>query len=90
MKDEKFTQALEAMGNLKPAGDFTQRFWKKLASFQRKEIERLKKLVLIYYSEKISLSACGRIPAGDFSFEALKPTRIPRPSRTKYIVRALN
>ena len=90
MKDEKFTQAVTAMGNLKPAGDFNQRFWKKLASFQRKEIERLKRLLAIYYSEKISLSACGRIPAGDFSFETLRPMRLPRPLHTKYIVRVLN
>ena len=90
MKDEEFTQVLKEIAGLKPAGDFNQRFWKKLATRQRKEIERLKKLLAIYYSEKMSLSACGRIPAGDFSFEALKPTRIPRPSRTKYIVRALN
>ena len=90
MKAEEFTQAVTAMGNLKPAGDFNQRFWKKLASFQRKEIERLKKLLAIYYSEKMSLSACGRIPAGDFSFETGKPTHLPRPSHIKYIVRVLN
>ena len=90
MNDEGFRQALKEIAGLKPAQDFNQRFWKKLASSQRKEIERLKKLLAIYYSGKISLSACGRIPAGDFSFEPLRPMRLPRPSRTKYVVRALN
>jgi len=90
MKDNEFTQVLKEIAGLKPAPDFNGRFWKKLASFQRKEIARLRKLLAIYYSEKMTLSACGRIPAGDFSFETGKPMRLPRPSRTKYIVRVLN
>jgi hypothetical protein len=90
MRDEEVAQELKKIAGLEPGADFNERFWKKLASYQRKEIERLRKLLAIYYSEKMMLSACGRIPAGDFSFETGRPMRLPRPTRTKYIVRVLN